>query len=126
MAGEKEKIERPLEFSQKKLVDIIEARASEILELAQEELKKISRQGKLPAGIVLTGGGAKLPKIIELTKTRLKLPCRIGIPRDFYPVIEDPSLATVCGLVVEGAEFSGSRTTGLSDFFKRIFKIFIP
>jgi len=125
-AGEKEKIERPLEFSQKKLVDIIEARASEILELAQEELKKISRQGKLPAGIVLTGGGAKLPRIIELTKTRLKLPCRIGIPRDFYPVIEDPSLATVCGLVVEGAELSGSKTTGFSDFFKKIFKIFIP
>lgn len=118
--------EKPLGFSQKKLVSIIEARVSEILDLVQQELKKISRQRKLPAGVVLAGGGAKLPGIVELTKKRMKLPCRIGVPRGFYPPLEDPSWAAVSGLVLKGAEISDLETSGFSKFLKRIFRIFIP
>lgn len=125
-AGREEEMEKPLDFSQKKLVDIIEARASEILDLAQEELKNISRQGKLPAGVVLTGGGANLPGIVELAKKRLKLPCRIGLPQGLNPPLEDPSLATVAGLVMGGAELTGSKGRDFSGFFKRIFRVFIP
>src|SRR3989344_4380658 len=47
-----------LSFTKKNLVDIIEPRVSEILDLMQKELKKIGRQEMLPGGIVLTGGGA--------------------------------------------------------------------
>lgn len=118
--------ERPFDFSQRELVEIIEARALEILDLAQEELKKISRQGKLPAGVVLTGGGAKLPGIVELTKKRLKLACRIGLPHGFDLPLEDPALATVAGLVIEGAETTTFREKGFGDFFKKVFRIFIP
>src|SRR3989338_502759 len=55
----------PLSFTKKNLVDIIEPRVSEILDLMQKELKKIGRNELLPGGIVLTGGGAKIPKIKE-------------------------------------------------------------
>lgn len=121
----------PLVFSQKMLTEIIEARVSEIFELVQKELKKISRQELLPAGVVLTGGGAKLPNIVELAKRELKLPCRIGLPNGIIGIEKEPSLATVAGLVLEGIE-TGERK---SDFFprkgiiskvKKIFKNFIP
>jgi len=55
----------------------------------------------LPGGIVLTGGGSKLPKIKDLIKRELKLPCEIGTPSGIVGIEEDPALATVCGLVIK-------------------------
>ena len=90
-----------LNFTKKNLVDIIEPRVSEILDLVQKELKKIGRQELLPGGIVLTGGGAKIPKIKELTKETLKLACEIGTPKGIMGLQDDPALATVAGLALE-------------------------
>lgn len=121
-----------LNFSQKMMTEIVEARVCEIFEQVQKELKKISRQGLLPAGVVLTGGGAKLPKIVELAKKELKLPCQIGVPRRFAGIKEDPSLATVCGLILEGDAPGGGKPLisafwrNLSDKLKKVFRIFIP
>jgi len=131
----REKIEIPepeqLVFTRKKLTDIIEARVTEIFEQVNKEFKKIAREELLPAGVVLTGGGAKLPQIVELAKKEFKLPCRTGKPRGFINFKSDPSLSTVCGLVLEGGELEGEG--GLSAFregvksqIKKIFKIFIP
>ncbi len=122
----------PLVFSQKQLIGIIEARVSEIFEEVNKELKKISREKLLPAGIVLTGGGSKLPKIVELAKKELHLPCRLGKPQGFLNLESEPSLATVGGLVLGGAELEAEKSpsylsgTSLSTKLKRIFKIFIP
>ena len=125
-----------LSFTEKNLVDIIEPRVSEILDLMQKELKKIGRQELLPAGIVLTGGGAKLPKIKELVKERLKLPCEIGVLKGIVGLEQDPALATVAGLVVGGAaiyDADGEGISGMLSFFKktflktrRVFRVFIP
>jgi len=136
--GKKEKIKgellpEPLVFSQKNLVEIIEARVSEIFDQVNKEMKKISRQGLLPAGIVLTGGGAKLSKITDLAKKELKLPCRIGFPLGFFPPQENPSLSAVCGLVLMGVDLETEKGVSGFDFgkgigakLKKIFKIFIP
>ena len=118
-------------FSQKMLSRIIEARVREIFEIVNKELKKIARQGKLPAGVVLTGGGAKLPRIKELAKKELRLHCRIGFPRGFSPSLEDPELATVCGLVLLGVDLEGEKNLlsfGQRIFsrIKKLFKIFLP
>lgn len=121
--------EEPLAFSLKMLRKIIEARISEIFDLTNKELKKIARQGKLPAGIVLTGGGAKLPKIKELAKKELKLPCKIGYPRGIAGLEEDPSLALVAGLILsslDSAEEAPIFGEKLTTKIKKIFKIFIP
>ena len=126
-----------LEFSKKLLVNIIEPRVSEILDLMQKELRKIGKEGLLPGGIVLTGGGVKLLKIKDLVKEKLKLPCRIGVPKGIVGLDEDPVLATVAGLVLSGIDFETedkSNTFGLPlNFlrklglgFKKIFKVFIP
>ena len=97
----------PLDFTKKNLVDIIEPRVSEILDLVQKELKKINRQERLPGGIVLTGGGAKIPKIRELTKDTLNLACKIGTPNGIVGLEDDPTLSTVAGLVLEGIDSGG-------------------
>jgi cell division protein FtsA len=57
---------------------IVEARVEEILEFADHELKKIKRSRKLPGGIVLTGGTAHLPGLVDFTKEVMELPARTG------------------------------------------------
>jgi len=130
---DKIKLSDSLSFSRKMLVRIIEARVSEIFDQVDKELKKISRQKLLPAGIVLTGGGAKTSRIVELARKELKLPCRIGKPKGFIGLDGDPSLATVCGLVLgaddsEGRDFfTGLRIGGgFINKLKDFFRIFIP
>jgi len=123
--------EAPLIFSHKQLVEIIEARVSEIFREVNKELKKISREKLLPAGMVLTGGGSKLTKMAELSKKELKLPCKIGKPQGFSGLEKDSSLSAVCGLVLSGADLEeeGKEATfgkGIGNKIKRIFKIFIP
>jgi len=121
-----------LVFSAKTVSTIIEARVEEIFEQAEKELKKISRAGLLPGGIVLVGGGAKLPGIVEFAKKKLKLPARLGrIKEGFAGLQSDPSLATVCGLVLvglEGEEEDASRSPakGVFSRIKKLFRIFIP
>ncbi len=84
----------------------------------------------MPGGIVLTGGGAKLPKIKDLAKQHLRLPCEIGVPQRIKGLEEDPALATVCGLVLEGADSDNNNRNpggqGIWDKLKRVFRIFIP
>jgi cell division protein FtsA len=67
-------------FSKKKLAEIIEARLYDIFELIESHLKKIKRNGLLPAGIILTGGGAGIATIEDLAKAVLKLPSAIANP----------------------------------------------
>jgi cell division protein FtsA len=65
-------------YPRKKLEEIIFARLSDIFELIEAHLKKIGRNGLLPAGIVITGGGSGLSNIEDLAKVALRLPSRIG------------------------------------------------
>jgi cell division protein FtsA len=120
-------------FTKKGLVDIIEPRVSEIFDLIQKELKKINRQELLPAGVILTGGGAKLPRIKELAKQQLKLPCDIGTPKGLVGLEDDPALSTVAGLVLGGAGIDDMErsailgvTKGWGQKIRRIFRIFLP
>ncbi len=65
-------------YSRKKLEEIVEARLSDIFELIESHLKKLSRNGLLPAGIILAGGGSLLSGIEDLAKDSLKIPSRIA------------------------------------------------
>ena len=122
----KEKIEiegeGELVFSQKMLTKIIVARVSQIFAEVRKELKKIGKENLLPAGIVLTGGGAKLPKMVDLAKKDLKLLCRLGKINYFPDLADDLSLTTLCGLVVKG--WQGVEEKDYSSgkgFFKKVF-----
>ncbi len=65
-------------YPRKKLEEIVSARLSDIFELIEAHLKKIGRNGLLPAGIIITGGGSGLSNIEDLAKIALRLPSRIG------------------------------------------------
>jgi len=91
------------QVSRHQVVEIMEARVGEILDMVNKELKKIDRVGLLPAGVVLVGGGAKLPGLVEMTKEKLRLPVHLGYPQGLEGVVDqvdDPAFATVCGLII--------------------------
>ena len=66
------------QYPKKKLDEIIMARLSDIFELIEAHLKKLGRNGLLPAGIIITGGGSSLEMIETLAKSSLKIPARIA------------------------------------------------
>lgn len=94
--------------SRRHLVEIIEARVDEILGTINKELKKINRDGQLPGGAVLVGGGANLPGIADYAKEKLRLPVTLGNPQSVVSSIidkvSDPQFATGVGLVLWVAE----------------------
>jgi len=86
----------------KDIAEIAEARMEEIFSLVNDELKKIDRNGKLPSGIVLTGGGAKMPMAIDLAKEVFSLPVFLGSASGNFPIdkLNDPEYSTALGLVL--------------------------
>jgi cell division protein FtsA len=62
------------------LSHIIQERLDEILRLVAQDIDEAGFAGRLPAGAVMTGGGAQLAGIQELTREVLATPVRLGIP----------------------------------------------
>lgn len=86
----------------KDVCEIMEARLSEIFDMTNKELKKIGKEAFLPGGVVLAGGCAKIPHIVDLAKQKMRLPAQIGFPREVTGIVErvdDPSYATALGLI---------------------------
>ena len=87
----------------------------EIFEKVDEELGKIDRSGMLPAGVVLTGGGAKLAGILDAAKSGLRLPASLGTPIGVTSVVErinDPGMSTAIGLVLWGHNIASAGSGG--------------
>lgn len=105
------------------VADITEARVQEIFEHIDRELKKIDRSGMLPAGIILTGGGAKLSGILDAAKSAFRLPVSLGTPIGVTSVIDrvnDPAMSTAMGLVLWGHHIRGSSGKGgIGNLFTR-------
>jgi cell division protein FtsA len=96
-----------LTFKTSDIDEIVEARLEEIFEAIQQQLRKAGRAGKLPSGVVLTGGGAQLKHIAEYAKQFLGLAARVGKPTGYGGVadnIEKPAFATAIGLMLFDAE----------------------
>lgn len=94
-------------FSKKGLAKVIRSRCEEIFKAVNSELENIGRSEKLPSGVVLTGAGAKLNGIVDLSKEIFRLPAAVVSPYGFKSVIDkvfDPSFSTACGLVLWGKE----------------------
>ncbi len=101
----------------KYLSEIINARMEEILQKIDVELRKAGRSGLLPAGIIFTGAGAKLPGLVEVAKKSLRLPASLGYPVNVFSVtdkVNDLGFATAVGLVKWGGAMQahGLRSNG--------------
>ena len=89
------------------VAEIIEARLEEIFTLINKELRSIGKDKLLPAGVVLTGGTAKLPGAVDLAKNILGLPAQTGFPEPLGGLVDkvdEPSFVTATGLILWGVE----------------------
>ncbi len=96
------------DISLKYVSEIAQARMQEIFDMVDKKLIEIEKSGTLPAGIVLTGGGAKLPGVVELAKKEFRLPASRGKLVDVQTAIDkvnDLTYTTAVGLCVWGSEF---------------------
>ena len=94
-------------FSTSEIDEIVDARLEELFEAINKELKKAGRAGKLPSGVVLTGGGANMKKMAEYSKEKLGLAARVGKPSGFGGVAESaeqPEYAAAVGLMLIDSE----------------------
>ncbi|MCK5591728.1 MAG: cell division protein FtsA [Candidatus Pacebacteria bacterium] len=107
-------------FERKKLAEIIEARLSDIFELIEAHLKKIDRNGLLPAGIILTGGGTGISTIEDFAKGALMLPSKIAhLPSgDEESEFQNSLWFVAYGLCIFG--LNQSRETKSSQNFKKM------
>jgi cell division protein FtsA len=111
----------PRTASRKVLGHIMRMRLQETLEFALDEITRAGYHQRLPAGVVLTGGGAQTPGIVELAREVFAMPVRVGKPGQnlagLTDSVESPRSAVVAGLalygsrqLVQGASFgSGKR-----------------
>ncbi len=88
------------------LCEIVEPRAEELLKLVRDELQRAGLDALIPAGLVLTGGGAQLNGFVELAEQLFSLPVRLGAPRGLQGITDEiaqPEYATCIGLLLYGA-----------------------
>jgi cell division protein FtsA len=108
--------------------------------MVRDEIRGVGREGMLPAGVILTGGGAKQAGIVELAKNVLRLPVQVGsVSHDVAGMVDnlsDPMYASSVGLMLWGLEAgnatsSSKRSSGLSigpalGKVKSLFKNILP
>lgn len=114
-------------LSKKTLIEgIMVPRMKEIFTLIGKELQQRDLLTQVPAGLVITGGGAETVGIVEVAKRTLSLPARIGRPAELTGLIEDiqkPAFATSLGLLLYGQQRGGSQPA--ADFsFDKLFSSF--
>ena len=109
----------PREISMKTLAGIIKARLQVILEQVSYEIERSGFNNQLLAGIVLTGGGAKMGHIVELSELITRTTSRIGTPDEHLEKSDEelshPMYATGIGLVLYGLELEENEATGTQD-----------
>ncbi len=132
--------ERRREYSRRHLCEIIQARTEEILEMVVTEVKKTVDLHMISAGLVLTGGTARLPGIDLLAEQVVGLPARVGYPGRIFGLVDellDPAYATAVGLLqwavgVQELTFSVHPEGGPTVFdnlFKKVsawFRVLLP
>lgn len=102
-------------IQRRKLCEIIAARMEEIFGLIREEVKRSGHAGMLPAGVVLTGGGARIAGAAQLARDVLEMPVRIGAPQGVGGLMDqlsNPAFSTPIGLLLWGATHGGEEPVG--------------
>ena len=88
------------------ICEIVEPRARELLSLLRDELRRAGLDSQIPAGLVMTGGGAHLRGLLELAEKVFSLPVRTASPRGLLEITEgvsQPEYSAAVGLVLYGA-----------------------
>jgi cell division protein FtsA len=95
----------PRRLSRQTLAEVVEPRYEELLILVQGELRRSGFEPLMAAGVVLTGGSAKMEGLIELGEEVFHMPVRLGVPQyvtGLADVVRNPIYATGVGLLLFG------------------------
>jgi len=95
------------EYPRIMLYKIINARLEEIFRLIALEVTKSGLSGKLPAGVVITGGATSTAGVERSAKVNLKMPVRIGVPKGVTGLIDEikgSDSAAAVGAVLYGVK----------------------
>ena len=124
-------------IAQAELDTIVAARLEELFSLATAELSKVGKSSLLGAGVILTGGGAKMANIAQFAQSIVKQPVVVGSPQGLSGIIDrvnDPFLSCAVGLMLTDLDnpvakrhsFSLGGLSKVTDKVKSIFKTFLP
>ncbi|MGZ8189957.1 MAG: cell division protein FtsA [Methylococcaceae bacterium] len=108
----------PRKISTQNLAEIIEPRYEELMLLVQSELRRSGYEELIAAGIVLTGGSAKVMGLIELAEEIFHMPVRMGGPENvtgLTEVVKNPIHSTGVGLLMYGKDHQGIGRSNDSD-----------
>ena len=103
VAGVGDREPRPM--SKQALAAVIEPRVEELFILVRDVMRESGYEELVASGIVLTGGSALMPGMVELAEHVFLRPARIGVPEyrgHLYEVLRSPRFSTSIGLLLEG------------------------
>lgn len=106
------------------LAEVIQSRYYELFSLVQAELRRSGFENAIPAGMVLTGGGSKMPGLVELAEQVFHMPIRLGKPQNIKgveEVVTDPAYATSVGLLLYSVQQQQAAAPRLTANFKGVF-----
>jgi cell division protein FtsA len=92
----------PRDLSRQSLAEVVEPRYDELFTLVQAELRRSGFESLIAAGIVLTGGTAKMEGVVELAEEIFHMPVRLGSPqnvRGLTDIVNNPIYSTGVGLL---------------------------
>ncbi len=101
----------PRRLVRQTLAEVVEPRYEELFNLVATELKRSGFEELIAAGVVLTGGGAKMEGVIELAEEVFHMPVRMGTPQyvaGLVDVVRNPIYATGVGLLLFGNQATAS------------------
>ncbi|WP_330924598.1 cell division protein FtsA [Candidatus Sororendozoicomonas aggregata] len=97
----------PQELSRRELAEVVEPRYGELFTLIHAEIRRSGFEDLISAGVVLTGGTAKMEGVVELAEDIFQKPVRLGLPQDVHgltDVVNNPIYSTGVGLLQYGRE----------------------
>lgn len=106
----------PKSLARQDLAEVVEPRYEELFSLIHAEIKRSGHEELLAAGVVLTGGSAKIEGAVELAEEVFHMPVRLGVPHyvaGLADVIKNPIYATGVGLLLFGLKNTQINGRGL-------------
>ncbi|HEX3435291.1 MAG TPA: cell division protein FtsA [Pseudacidobacterium sp.] len=102
----------PRSVRQRYVSEILEPRSRELFHLLRDNLRQGGVLEALGAGCVLTGGGARLPGLLDDAESLLRVPARIGTPVPLSRMPEElivPENAVLVGMLLYAHRTSVTR-----------------
>jgi cell division protein FtsA len=102
----------------RELTEILQPRAEELFEMIRDDLQRVGCDGPPRGGVVLTGGGAQLSGLLEMSEQIFSTRVRYGLPTGLgglIEVINSPTWTTAAGLLcyaVKAEQALGRRRQG--------------